>query len=362
MKKTFLVTIGIILSLSAGTESFAQTAIRLNEEEDGKYTMEATVNGIRVRTYYVPDAWYSSMSATTYLFLTENGYIQNADIKGMTTVKTPSGKTEKAGAFVIKSLRIGNLIVRNLPAFVIYSQNVPLLVGNSAFDCFGEVRQEGTLLIVEDGIDHGTRDVADMGKVHGARDAADTDDFSAGSIFITVDLDKPEDRLLVKAQTLTEQKRYAEAEKAWEELSQTGTLSMLSCYEYLMILNILERDDKLISLSGTWLEDHAGKTPMMDYWVYAALGNAYSRKSEADKAIESYTKAVGTYCEMFQTSEENLKYSNFQDEALGAVLYNLGRQYAVKKNLKQARYYCSIGAACGSKAAKEYCDKHGIKY
>ena len=112
--------------------------------------MNASVNGVGVRTYYTPDKWYASVSSTTYLFLYENGYIADADVNGMTTVKMPNGTSTKAASFVIRNLKIGKVIVQNLPAFVITKQTVPLLVGNSAFDCFGTVSQEGSSLIVDD--------------------------------------------------------------------------------------------------------------------------------------------------------------------------------------------------------------------
>ena len=148
MNHRLLLGIALIMMSAVGMQ--AQSVIQLHEEPDGRYTMNASVNGVGVRTYYAPENWYASMSTTTYLFLYENGYIAPADVNGMTTTKMPDGSTVKAASFVIRNLKIGRVIVQNLPAFVITKQNVPLIVGNAAFDCFGTISQEGERLIIDD--------------------------------------------------------------------------------------------------------------------------------------------------------------------------------------------------------------------
>lgn len=84
----FLPSVMFVL-LQAGA-CLAQTVIHLNPESEGRYMLDATVNGVGVRTYYTEESWFASMSSTT-----------------------------KAGSFVIRNLRIGNVIVKDLPAFVI---------------------------------------------------------------------------------------------------------------------------------------------------------------------------------------------------------------------------------------------------
>ena len=144
--------LAILLAALAGTLTLsAQSVIKLNPQSDGRYTIDATVNGVGVKTFYAAENWFASVSSTTYLFLYENGYIEDADVNGVTVLKMLDGSTVKAGSFVIRNLRIGNIIVQNLPAFVLTKQNVPLIVGNSAFDCFGEVVQDGDRLLVYDG-------------------------------------------------------------------------------------------------------------------------------------------------------------------------------------------------------------------
>ncbi len=139
-------------SLAVCASLSAQTVITLDETgEAGKYTIQTTVNGVGVRTFYTEENWFVSLSTTTYLFLYENGYIQDSDVKGLTNLKMPDGSSTKAASFLIRSLRIGDkIVVKDIPAFVIKKQTVPLLIGSSTFDSFGEYTRQGNRIIIGD--------------------------------------------------------------------------------------------------------------------------------------------------------------------------------------------------------------------
>lgn len=328
------------LMLASCLSMNAQKVINLNDEGDGKYTIEASLNGVGVRTFYVAESWFASVSPTTYNFLYENDYIRDADIKGMTVLKMPDGTSSKAGSFVIRSLRIGNIIVKDLPAFVIKKQTAPLLIGNSAFDCFGVVSQDGTKLIIDD------RDEAFEG-VEIAQENGAEDEVTS---------------LKTLAQKYVDERDYENAAACFEQLEARGELNPFTEYQYIVVLNVLEKNDKTLNMSKAWLAENEGKSLTMDYWIYDGLGDCYSRMKQTDLAIENYTKAVEVYCEMFGTTEKGIQKSLFKDETLGYTLYDLGRLYATKKNLRQAEYYCALAAKCGNAPAKEFCDKYHVKY
>ena len=313
----------------------AQSVIKLNPQSDGRYTIDATVNGVGVKTYYAAENWFASVSSTTYLFLYENDYIQDADVNGVTVLKMPDGSTVKAGSFVIRNLRIGNIIVQNLPAFVLTKQNVPLIVGNSAFDCFGEVVQDGNRLLVYDGtvLEEETQEP---------------------------ELE-PSDELKMAAQTYLDAKDYQSAAQCFDALYQMGELNMYNEYQYAMVLNILGRSDDCIALCDKWIEDNLGRAMVLDYWMWDALGDCYARKRDPKKSIENYEKAVATYCKLFNTSEKEIKKSKFQDETLSYTLYDLGRQYA-SINIGKTEYYMALAAKSGNQAAQDFCKSVHIKY
>ena len=331
-----------LLALAAAVAG-AQTVIPMHQESDGRYTMNASVNGVGVRTYYTPDKWYASMSTTTYLFLYENGYIADADVNGMTTVKMPNGSSTKAASFVIRNLKIGNVIVQNLPAFVITKQTVPLLVGNSAFDCFGTVSQEGNRLIVDDRFEE---DFAEASVPAAAPAVANETEAEALVRILKAHLDA---------------KQYEQAAACFEELQGMGVLTMYSEYQYAMVLNILRRNDDCIALTKPWLEENRGKAMTLDYWMYDALGDCYARKGDNPNAIMYYEEAVAAYCRLFNTTEKEIKKSKFKDETLGYTLYDLAMQYATR-DISKTYYYASLAAKSGNANAIEYCRNAKISY
>lgn len=337
MKKILLIFALALTSISIN----AQSVINLNEEADGSYTMNATLNGVGVRTYYAPESWFASVSSTTYLFLYENGYIKDADVNGMTTVKMPNGTSTKAGSFVIRNLQIGKIIVQNLPAFVIAKQKVPVIVGNSAFDCFGTVSQEGRKLIIDDRFE---------------------EDFIAEATPVQqVEEYDPLEDLKKEVQTYLTTENYEAAAECFAQLQEAGVLTMYSEYQYAQVLNNLRRNDENITLSTRWIEENAGRALNLDYWMYDGLGDCYARKGNKSEAIKNYEAAVDAYCRMFNTSEKEIKKSVFKDETLGHTLYNLAMQYATI-NIGKTEYYAALAAKSGNKSAAEYCRKAKIKF
>ena len=338
MNHRLLLGIALIMLSAFGMQ--AQSVIQLHEEPDGRYTMNASVNGVGVRTYYAPENWYASMSTTTYLFLYENGYIAPADVNGMTTTKMPDGSTVKAASFVIRNLKIGRVIVQNLPAFVITKQNVPLIVGNAAFDCFGTISQEGERLIIDDRFE---------------------EDFAQEEETAEAPAEDPAIALERTLQQHMDAKEYADAANCFAQLQEMGVLTMYSEYQYAMVLNILRRGDDCIALARPWLEENRGKSLTLDYWMLDALGDSYARKGDKKTAIRYYEEAVDAYCKIFNTTEKNIRKTKFKDETLGYTLYDLAMQYA-SIDMGKTRYYCTLAAKCGNAAAIEFCRKSGFGF
>lgn len=339
MRKPLFLAAMLTLALAAPALR-AQTVIPLKAEADGRYTMDASVNGVGVRTYYTPDSWYASVSTTTYMFLYENGYIADADVNGMTTVKMPNGTSTKAASFVIRNLKIGRVIVQNLPAFVVTKQTVPLVVGNSAFDCFGTVSQEGNRLIIDD------------------RFEEDLVEGPPAPVQVTTD---PTEEYRVALKGYMDNKQYPEAAECFAVLQDMGVLTMYSEYQYAMVLNILHRNDDCIRLARRWLDDNLGKSLTLDYWMYDALGDSYARKGDKSSSIYYYEEAVAAYCRMFNTSEKEIRKSVFKDETLGYTLYDLAMQYA-SRDISKTYYYASLAAKSGNASAIEYCRKSKISF
>ena len=314
----------------------AQSVVTLQPAgEDGRYTIETSVNGVGVRAYYTEENWFVSMSTTTYLFLYENGYIDDEDVKGITTLKLPDGSSSKGAAFVIRNLKLGDhILVSDIPAFVVSKQTVPLIIGSSAFESLGDVTREGDKIVI-----------------------GDMDDID--SIAEVVD---PVDSLRIAAQAHLDAEEYAEAASCFSALKEKDALNMLTQYQYSLLLGILERDEENISISRDWLSSNEGKSLTMDYWIHNGMGASFARLGDNANAISSLEKAIGTYYKLFNTSEKGIKSGNFRDGNLGSTLYRLGRVYAAEGKVRLTETYCSLAAKCGYQPAIDFCDQYKIKY
>ena len=334
MKIRLLAAAGAILLTASIARS--QSVVTLQPAgEDGKYTIETSVNGVGVRTYYTEENWFVSMSTTTYLFLYENGYIRDGDVKGITTLKLPDGSSSKGAAFVIRKLKVGDhILVTDIPAFVVSKQNVPLIIGSSTFESLGDVTREGDKIVI-----------------------GDLDDIE--SIAEVVD---PVDSLKAAAQARLEAEDYNEAASCFASLKEKGALNMLSEYQYAVLLNLLGRDKDNIAVSEDWLAENQGKSITMDYWILNGLGASYARQGDNARAIESLEKAVGAYYKLFNTSEKGIKAGNFKDDNLGSTLYRLGRVYAAEGKVRMTESNCALAAKCGYQAAIDFCRQYKIKY
>lgn len=314
----------------------AQSVVTLQpSKEDGRYTIETTVNGVGVRTYYTEENWFVSMSTTTYLFLYENGYIHDEDVKGITSLKLPDGSSSKGAAFVIRKLKVGDhVLVTDIPAFVVSKQTVPLIIGSSAFESLGEVTRDGDRIVIGD-----LEDVESLAEV--------------------VD---PVDSLRIAAQAHLDAEEYDEAIKCFSALKDKDALNMLTQYQYAMLLGILGRDQENIALSEDWLSSNEGKSLTMDYWIHNGMGASFARLGDNSNAITSLEKAVSVYYRLFNTTEKGIKAGNFHDNNLGSTLYRLGRVYAAEGKVRMTETYCSLAAKCGYQPAIDFCNQYKIKY
>lgn len=332
MNTKMLVALLALLPLAAQ----AQSVVTLQPAgEDGRYTIQTSVNGVGVRTYYTEENWFVSMSTTTYLFLYENGYIYDEDVKGITTLKLPDGSSSKGAAFVIRNLKVGDhILVTDIPAFVVSRQTVPLIIGSSAFESLGEVTREGDKIVIGD-----LEDIESIAEV--------------------VD---PVDSLRIAAQAHLDAEEYAEAVSCFSALKEKDALNMLTQYQYSLLLGILGRDQENISVSRDWLSSNEGKSLTMDYWIHNGMGASFARLGDNSNAISSLEKAVGIYYKLFNTSEKGIKAGNFHDNNLGSTLYRLGRVYAAEGKVRLTETYCSLAAKCGYQPAIDFCDQYKIKY
>lgn len=322
----------LLLCLSAALNLKAQR-IDLHEQ-DGGFSIDASVNGVGIKTFYTEESWFVSMSSNTYLFLYENGYISDSDVKGLTTLKMPDGSSTKAASFLIRRLRVGRgLIIKDIPAFVIKKQTVPMLIGSSVFESLGEVTREGSTLTI------------------GGEEAP-------------LPAEEPDklDLLKEEAQAAIDSSDFARAAACFEQLKAEDGLNMVTEYQYAMVLSALERDAENVEVSTAWTSEHEGRSLMMDYWINNNLGGSHARLKQNQKAIECYEKAIDCFYRLYNTSEKSIRKGDFHDETLGATFYSLGVVHASEGKVSRMESCFALAAKCGNQKAAEFCRQYKIRY
>ena len=323
----------LVLTLSAPF-LHGQTVIRLGSE-NGVPTLPARINGVAVKTYFTPESWYVSLSATTFLFLHENGYISDEDVKGTTSLKLLDGSTVKAVSFEIRELDVDGLKIKHVPAVVIKKQTVPFLVGSTAFQSLGEIEVSDRQLVIR------------------------WDDWAAYA-------EKAEksvtDSLKNAVQQAIEEKDYAAASTGLGKLYQADELDMFTLYQYCMVLALNGQDRENIRVSQEWAEQFAGKSLYMDYWIYDGLGDSARNIRDNAAAITWYTQALEACYRLYNTSEKEIAKGHFHDGNAGRTLFALGQAYAAEGKLSKGEFNCVLSARCGYEPAIEFCRKYKLKY
>ena len=61
------------------------------------------------------------------------------DIKGTTSFSNATGRILEGTEIILRQIQIGNVILRNVDATVVHTQDAPLLLGQSALGRFAKI-------------------------------------------------------------------------------------------------------------------------------------------------------------------------------------------------------------------------------
>ena len=81
----------------------------------------------------------------------KNGYLSKNDIIGSQQYQTASGDILEGTRIIIRKIEVGGLVLRNVEASVVHSDNAPLLLGQSVLSRLGKIQidyNSSTLTII----------------------------------------------------------------------------------------------------------------------------------------------------------------------------------------------------------------------
>ena len=137
-------------SSSGRSHSANSVVIKLQKEQGGIYTIPCKVNGLSLKFIFDTGASSVSISKSEAIFMLKNGYLSENDIIGRQRFQTASGAILEGTRILIRKIEIGGLILRNIEASVVHSNNAPLLLGQTVLSQLGKISidyQESSLTI-----------------------------------------------------------------------------------------------------------------------------------------------------------------------------------------------------------------------
>ena len=143
MKRFIIILLTVLSCLILNAE------VRIHmENEGGVYKVPCTINGLKLKFIFDTGASNVCMSQAYAEMMLENGYLNESDILGMSQSTIADGSNIDNIIINLRKVEIGGLILDNVSAVVVPTQNAPLLLGQSVIQKLGKVTIDGNDLVI----------------------------------------------------------------------------------------------------------------------------------------------------------------------------------------------------------------------
>lgn len=125
--------------------------IQMERSSDNTFRIPCKVNGLSLKFIFDTGASSVTLSLSEANFMLKNGYLSSDDILGKEHYQTASGAIQAGTKVILRKIEVNGLVLRNVEASIIHSDNAPLLLGQSALKQLGTIQidyQSSTLTII----------------------------------------------------------------------------------------------------------------------------------------------------------------------------------------------------------------------
>jgi aspartyl protease family protein len=109
------------------------------QHENGVYKVPIFINDTKMIFIFDTGASDITISATEAKFLYKQGTLRQEDILGTQQYQIADGSITEGTVINLRTVQIGNKILKNVNASVVHNSEAPLLLGQSALAQFGKV-------------------------------------------------------------------------------------------------------------------------------------------------------------------------------------------------------------------------------
>ncbi len=109
------------------------------EKENGVKYVWIEINGLKLRFIFDTGASNICISSSEASVMYRQGTLNKEDILNTEYFQDATGKISEGTKINLRTVKIGNIILENIEATVIDNIDAPLLLGQSAFEKFGNI-------------------------------------------------------------------------------------------------------------------------------------------------------------------------------------------------------------------------------
>ena len=120
-------------------ESFEDENIIKMEKGNGVKYVWVEINGLKLRFVFDTGASSICISSLEASLLYIQGTLQKEDILNVEYFQDATGKISEGTKINLRTVKVGNIILKNIEAIVIDNVNAPLLLGQTVFEKFGKI-------------------------------------------------------------------------------------------------------------------------------------------------------------------------------------------------------------------------------
>lgn len=118
--------------------SNGKTVLKMENEHGVKYIW-IEINGIRLRFIFDTGASSICISSAEATVLIRQGTLKEEDILSVESFQDATGKISEGTKINLRTVKIGNRVLKNIEALVIDNTEAPLLLGQTALEKFGKI-------------------------------------------------------------------------------------------------------------------------------------------------------------------------------------------------------------------------------
>ena len=343
------------------------------EKDGGVYKIPCLVNGLRLKLIFDTGASNVCISQSVAEMMLENDYLSLNDIKGTAQSQVADGRIVDHAIINLKKIQIGEKVLTNVEAVVIYGQSAPLLLGQSALKRLGRYSISSDKLIIGTNV-------------------------PLSSVRKTSFTEEEIDLLIKEADDSYINDVYAIAMEKYgvlyenDLLSAYGKMRYANCYYYTnrkeealqIYFSIQEEIENeypqyryplycQIGRSLWSIEDYDASIPYIEKAKYYAdpwseeeknmveiLSNAYENKGDNAKAKRILEEYISRYLSFMEIKATDCWDKLYVDDFLADLYYS--RYLTSGSNMKDLDKYLIIAAAWGYKKAIENCKEYKLNY